>query len=71
MLVGPDIIPGLANRAALEVARIAAVNPALAEESKKLNGDALMLFMLKDLFRPQAMIPNSLNIQPDWVQVDV
>ena len=30
-----------------------------------------MLFMLKDLFRPQAMIPNSLNIQPDWVQVDV
>jgi hypothetical protein len=70
VLVGPDIIPGLANRAALEVARIAAVNPALAEGFKKLNGDALMLFMLKDLFRPQAMIPNSLNIQQEWVQVD-
>ena len=70
VLVGPDIIPGLANRAALEVARIAAANPALAEGFKKLNGDALMLFMLKDLFRPQAMIPNSLDIQPEWVQVD-
>jgi hypothetical protein len=69
VLVGPDIIPGLANRAALEVARIAVVNPTLAEGLKVLDGDQLMLFMLKDLFRPQAMIPNSLNIKPEWVQV--
>jgi hypothetical protein len=68
VLVGPDIIPGLANRAALEVTRIAIVNPTLAKGLKELDGAALMLFMLKDLFRPQAMIPNSLNIREEWVE---
>ena len=69
ILVGADIIPGLATRAALEVARIARVNLALAKTFMALEGEALMLFMLKDLFRPQAMIPNSLKIVPEYVKL--
>lgn len=68
ILVGADILPGLAMRAALEVSRIARVNPALADTLKTLSGPALMSFMLKDLFRPQAMIPNSVAIKPEHVQ---
>jgi Domain of unknown function (DUF4157) len=68
ILVGADIIPGLAMRAALEVSRIAKVNPALAGTMKALDGGALMTFMLKDLFRPQAMIPNSVEITDDHIQ---
>lgn len=68
ILVGADIIPGLAMRAALEVSRIARVNPTLAGTLKTLSGPALMAFMLKDLFRPQAMIPNSVVVKPEHVQ---
>jgi len=68
VLVGKDIIPGLANRAGLEVARINAVNPALGKKLQNLRGEALMSFMLKDLFRPQAMIPNSLKIKEEHIQ---
>jgi Domain of unknown function (DUF4157) len=68
ILVGSDIIPGLAMRAALEVSRISKVNPALAETMKGLAGLPLMTFMLKDLFRPQAMIPNSVEITEDHIQ---
>lgn len=68
ILVGADIIPGLAMRAALEVSRIAKVNPALAETMKTLDGAALMSFMVKDLFRPQAMIPNSVTITEENIQ---
>ncbi|WP_202972106.1 DUF4157 domain-containing protein [Moorena producens] len=68
VLVAGDIIPGLANRAGLEVARIKEVNPALGEKFSKLRGDALMLLILKDLFRPQAMIPNSLKIKEEHIQ---
>jgi hypothetical protein len=35
---------------------------------QSLDGDPLMLFMLKDLFRPQAMIPNGLAISSQHVQ---
>ncbi|MBE9079210.1 hypothetical protein IQ241_18215 [Romeria aff. gracilis LEGE 07310] len=68
VLVGKDIIPGLAHRVGLEVARIYAVNKALGDKLSKLRGDELMLFILKDSFRPQAMIPNSLNLTEDYVQ---
>ncbi|OJJ16949.1 hypothetical protein BKI52_29985 [marine bacterium AO1-C] len=69
ILVGNDIIPGIATRAGLEVARIMQVNPALGAQLSKLDGDALMLFMLKDLFRPQAMIPNQVIIGRGNIQV--
>lgn len=68
MLVGGDIIPGIAMRAALEVSRMAKANPALAETFKTLDGAALMKFMLKDLFRPQAMIPNLVKITDENIQ---
>ena len=68
VLVGADIIPGLATRAALEVARISHVNQTLGATMQSLDGDPLMLFMLKDLFRPQAMIPNGLAISSQHVQ---
>jgi hypothetical protein len=68
MLVGGDIIPGIAMRAALEVSRMAKVNPTLAETFKTLDGAALMKFMLKDLFRPQAMIPNLVKITDENIQ---
>lgn len=69
ILVGKDIIPGIANRSALEVARISFVNPDLGARLSTLTGDSLMEFMLKDLFRPQAMIPNDLAIEDRHVQL--
>lgn len=69
ILVGKDIIPGLAMRAGLEVYRIYQVNPALGLKMSTLRGDALMLLILKDLFRPQAMIPNSLRIKDQYIQL--
>ncbi|MDF5723006.1 MAG: DUF4157 domain-containing protein [Rhizonema sp. PD37] len=69
VLVGKDIIDGLTIRAALEVDRIAIVNPKLGETLKRLEGNALMRFMLKDLMRPQAMIPNTLKINEDDITV--
>lgn len=69
ILVGPDIIPGLARRAALEVARIKFVNPAVGDKMGQLRGDALMLLILKDLFRPQAMIPNFFKVEDRHVQL--
>lgn len=68
ILVGGDIIDGLAMRAALEVSRIQHVNPELASTLTGLDGARLMSFMLKDLFRPQAMIPNSVAIRPAHIQ---
>lgn len=68
ILVGADIIPGLALRAALEVARISAVNRTLGAQLQKLKGAPLLLFMLKDLTRPQAMIPNQLHIKPKDIE---
>ncbi|ASS76683.1 hypothetical protein CIG75_18045 [Tumebacillus algifaecis] len=64
LLVGPDIIPGLAERTVLEIARIQRVNPELADKLIQLDGPELLKFMFKDLFRPQAMIPNAVDIKP-------
>lgn len=69
ILVGEDIIKGLAQRAGLEVMRIKNVNPELGDSMIKLRGDDLMSLMLKDLCRPQAMIPNELTIKDEYVQI--
>jgi len=62
ILAGPDIIPGLIMRTMLEVTRIEQVNPRLAASLAALTGVRLMQFVFKDLFRPQAMIPNGVTI---------
>lgn len=69
ILAGSDIIPGLTMRTLLEVARIEQVNPRLAASLAALTGTRLMQFVFKDLFRPQAMIPNGVNITIDNLEV--
>jgi hypothetical protein len=61
-LKGRDIVPGLVDRAVLEIMRIEEVNPALADRLKSMDGTQLMKFLLKDLLRPQAMLPNSVDL---------
>ncbi|MFI8088182.1 DUF4157 domain-containing protein [Streptomyces sp. NPDC086080] len=61
-LRGKDIIPGLVDRAVLEIMRIEDVNPALAERLKNMSGQELMRFLLKDLLRPQAMLPGTVDL---------
>ncbi|WP_398862671.1 eCIS core domain-containing protein [Streptomyces sp. C11-1] len=61
-LMGRDIVPGLVERAVLEIQRLMDVNPRLAEELKAMSGNDLMQFLLKDLLRPQAMLPNSVDL---------
>jgi hypothetical protein len=68
VLVGPDIIPGLAERAVIEISRIGKSNPALAERIKALDGPPLVRFLLKDLLRPQAMVPNSVAIKESHIE---
>jgi hypothetical protein len=69
ILVGGDILGGLARRAALEVARISHASPELGKTLQVLSGDKLLRFILKDLFRPQAMIPNGVKIDKKYVEI--
>jgi hypothetical protein len=68
VLVGPDIIPGLAERAVVEISRIAKSNPALAQKIKSMDGPPLLRFLLKDLLRPQAMVPNRVAIEERHIE---
>ncbi|MER5889659.1 DUF4157 domain-containing protein [Streptomyces sp. NPDC001941] len=61
-LMGRDIVPGLADKAIVEIQRIEQVNPQLAERLKGMGGTELMTFLLKDLLRPQAMLPNTVSL---------
>ncbi|MFJ2948366.1 DUF4157 domain-containing protein [Streptomyces sp. NPDC087226] len=61
-LRGKDIVPGLVDRAVLEIMRMEDVNPALAERLKNMSGQELMRFLLKDLLRPQAMLPGTVDL---------
>ncbi|MFW6695765.1 DUF4157 domain-containing protein [Streptomyces sp. MAR4 CNX-425] len=61
-LLGPDIVPGLADRAVLEIMRLEEVNPALATRLKAMGGPELMRYLLKDLLRPQAMLPGTVDL---------
>jgi hypothetical protein len=70
VLHGKDIVPGLVERAVLEVGRIERVNPALALRLQGLSGPELMKFLLKDLLRPQAMLPRRVPIRADQVQIE-
>lgn len=67
ILVGNDIIPGMANKVALEIHRINYVNPVLGRHFIGLSGDSLNRFIFHDLFRPQAMIPNSMIIKREYI----
>ncbi|MFB7178111.1 DUF4157 domain-containing protein [Streptomyces sp. NPDC056257] len=61
-LMGRDIVPGLVERAVVEIQRLEAVNPRLADRLKAMSGADLMRFLLKDLLRPQAMLPNTVDL---------
>ncbi|WP_435839275.1 eCIS core domain-containing protein [Streptomyces brevispora] len=61
-LRGSDIVPGLVERAVLEIMRLEEVNPALANRLKGMSGPDLMKYLLKDLLRPQAMLPNTVDL---------
>lgn len=62
VLMGKDIIPGLTQRAVVEIMRLEKVNPQLAKRLKTMPAMELMAFLLKDLVRPQAMIPNAVDL---------
>lgn len=61
-LMGADIVPGLAERALVEIQRLDAVNPQLAARLKAMSGEDLMRYLLKDLLRPQAMLPGTVDL---------
>lgn len=62
ILAGSDILPGLVERAIVEIIRFEQANPPLAQRLKAMSGAELMDFLLRDLLRPQAMLPNSVDI---------
>ncbi|MGW6979242.1 eCIS core domain-containing protein [Streptomyces sp. NPDC054932] len=68
VLVGGDIVPGLVERALAEVARISEVDPKTGEFLRAKNAEGLLRFVLKDVIRPQAMVPNSVRIAEEHVQ---
>ncbi|MEJ8650895.1 DUF4157 domain-containing protein [Streptomyces sp. MS1.AVA.3] len=71
VLHGHDIIPGLTERAVMEIARFEQTNPKLADSLKGMSGEALMNYLLKHLLRPQAMLPNSVRIAEENIALDV
>ena len=62
ILAGSDIIPGLVERAVVEIMRFEESNPRLANRLKAMNGADLMDYLFRDLLRPQAMIPNTVDL---------
>ncbi|NDV83448.1 hypothetical protein [Bacteroides sp. 51] len=68
ILVGSDIIPGIANKAALEIYHINCINTVLGQSLIDLHGIPLIHRIFHDFFRPQAMIPNSMVIKREYVQ---
>jgi len=62
ILVGADIIPGLVQRAVVEIMRFEESNPRLANRLKAMSGAELMSYLLRELLRPQAMLPNSVDL---------
>ncbi|WP_411079739.1 DUF4157 domain-containing protein [Streptomyces sp. cmx-18-6] len=68
VLVGSDIVKGLAQRAVVEIMRIEGINAELAERMKGMAPAELVRFLLKDLLRVQIMLPNETLLdkaQPD------
>ncbi|MFJ8827461.1 DUF4157 domain-containing protein [Streptomyces sp. NPDC102467] len=68
VLVGPDIVPGLVERVLAEVARISEVDPKNGDVLRAKNAEELLQFLLKNVIRPQAMVPNSVRIAEKDVQ---
>ncbi|WP_307835352.1 eCIS core domain-containing protein [Streptomyces adelaidensis] len=62
ILAGSDIVPGLVERTVVEIMRFEEANPPLAQRLKAMGGAELMDFLLRELLRPQAMMPNSVDI---------
>lgn len=56
ILFGADIVPGLAQRCVIEIARIERQRPEVAARLKAMAGDDLIRVLLKDFVRPQAML---------------
>ncbi|GAA2649945.1 MULTISPECIES: eCIS core domain-containing protein [Streptomyces] len=69
-LMGRDIVPGLVERAVVEIQRLEAVNPQLANRLKAMSGADLMRFLLKDLLRPQAMLPNTVDLSAATAELE-
>ncbi|MER8044691.1 hypothetical protein [Streptomyces sp. NPDC094032] len=61
-LMGADIVPGLVERALVEIQRLDVSAPRLAERLKAMTGEELMRYLLKDLLRPQAMLPGTVDL---------
>ncbi|MCH6165141.1 DUF4157 domain-containing protein [Pseudonocardia alaniniphila] len=70
ILAGPHIVPGLAARGILEIARIEAQggHEALVNGLTAMSGDDLVDTLLRDFIRPQAMLPWSVCIARGDVQ---
>ena len=68
ILVGSDIIPGIAHRVTLEIHRINSVNPVLGAQLKAFNENQLFNLIFKHLLKPQALIPNSMIIKRAYLQ---
>ncbi|WP_243787702.1 hypothetical protein [Saccharopolyspora gloriosae] len=56
VLVGADVVPGLAQRCVVEVARIHRQHPDVAQRLMSMPGEELIRVLLKDFTRPQAML---------------
>ncbi|WP_077193695.1 scabin-related ADP-ribosyltransferase [Streptomyces lydicus] len=68
VLVGPDIVPGLVERTLAEVARISEVDPQIGRALRQKNARQLARFLLKDVVRPQVMVPNSVPVARENIE---
>ncbi|MFF8913244.1 DUF4157 domain-containing protein [Streptomyces sp. NPDC015032] len=68
VLAGPDIIPGLVERLLADVARISEVDPQAGKALRGRSAKDLALFLLKDVVRPQAMVPNSVHVDKQNIE---
>jgi hypothetical protein len=68
ILVGGDVIPGLAQRCVVEIARIQRHQPDVAQRLMTKPDDELVRILLKDFLRPQAMLQKQVTFTLDQVE---
>ncbi|MGW5351507.1 eCIS core domain-containing protein [Streptomyces sp. NPDC004031] len=69
ILADSDILPGLVDRVVVEIMRFEQSNPALAKSLKTKSGPDLMDFLLRNVVKVQAMIPNSVDIAEAGIDI--
>ncbi|CAO5238293.1 hypothetical protein [Frankia sp. AgKG'84/4] len=68
LLVGGDVVPGLAQFIVVEIARMHEMNPIVAAPYLKMTPEEVIENVVRKAIRPQVMLPRSISFTPQDVE---